>query len=156
MNVERIYSRNIVRVPRSSTLRDAAILMRDYHVGALLVTEDAPNEDRVMGIVTDRDLVLQAMAEGIGPDDATIGEVMTPDLVTIEGEADLHEAMETMRENGVRRLAVTADSGALVGVVSFDDVVDALAAEVGSLAGILKSEREFESAQFGNSALRVT
>lgn len=151
MNIERIYSRNIIRAPRSCTLQEAALLMRRHHVGALLVTGDQPDQHEVVGIVTDRDLVLEAMADGIDPADATLDEVMTPDLATVSETADLHEAMEIMRENGVRRLAVSNGDGMLVGIVSLDDVIDALGAEVASLTGILRSEREREIAERGGA-----
>jgi CBS domain-containing protein len=134
MNVGEIRSRNIVRAPRSCALLQAAILMRQHHVGALLVTEDPPNDDRVVGIVTDRDLVLRAMALGLGPGDATLGDVMSSELTTIRADSLLHDAIEEMRRQGVRRLGVTAEDGALVGLISFDDVVDAIAARLAASA----------------------
>lgn len=151
MNVDRIYSRNIVSAPRSSSLGEAAALMRQHHVGALLITDDSLNENQVLGFVTDRDLVLQGLAEGVGPEDAAVGDVMTPNIASIASNADIHKAMEMMREHGIRRLAVS-DSQQLVGVLSMDDIVDALAVETGSLAGILRTEREREVAQWPESA----
>ena len=145
MNIERICSRNIVYAARSCRLQEAADLMRRHQVGALLVTDDQPDDHRAIGIVTDRDLVRQAMAEGIGPRDATVGEVMTRGLVTIANTADTREAIEAMRENGVRRLAVTGADSGLVGIVSLDDIIDALAAELTGVAGVLRTERERES-----------
>jgi signal-transduction protein with cAMP-binding, CBS, and nucleotidyltransferase domain len=149
MNVARIYTRSVVSVPRSSNLQQAAALMRQYHVGALLVTEDAPGTDQAIGIITDRDLVMQAMAEGVGPDDLTVDEVMTPEIAGVAESADAHEAMVTMRELGVRRLAVTGQGGALVGILSFDDIVDALSIEMESLAGVIRSERGREVEELG-------
>src|SRR3990172_8929582 len=108
---------------RACTVEAAAVLMREHHVGTLVVTDDAPNDNRALGIVTDRDFVVQAAAAGIGPKEATLGEGMT------------------------HGLAVTRGDGMLVGIVSFDDVIDALAAELTSLAGIIRSEREREVVQ---------
>jgi CBS domain-containing protein len=147
MNLEQISSRPVIRAPRSSSLRQAALLMRRHHVGALVVTDDPPQQRSVVGFVTDRDLVLQAAAEGIGPDDATLADVMTEGLVTIERGAGAHAAMEAMRQNGVRRLGVTDDNGVVVGIVSFDDLVAAVAVELASLAGVIESEREREAQQ---------
>ncbi|HLB16514.1 MAG TPA: CBS domain-containing protein [Burkholderiales bacterium] len=132
---------------RACTVEAAAVLMREHHVGTLVVTDDAPNDNRALGIVTDRDFVVQAAAAGIGPKEATLGEVMTHGLAAIAATADIHEAMEAMRAKGIRRLAVTRGDGMLVGIVSFDDVIDALAAELTSLAGIIRSEREREVVQ---------
>jgi CBS-domain-containing membrane protein len=148
MNVDEIYSRNVISASRSSTLEEAAILMRDHHIGALLITEitteDESKRAHPIGILTDRDLVLQAIAEGMGPREATVGEVMTPALVTVSKTADIREAMVTMRQHGIRRLGVTEESGALIGVVSLDDIMEALGAELGTLAGIIRNERERE------------
>jgi CBS domain-containing protein len=157
MNVGQICSRNLIRAPRSMLLLQAAVLMRQHHVGALLVTDEPAGDPRVVGIVTDRDLVLRAMAMGIGPGEASLGDVLAGGLATIEGEAGLRDAVETMRREGVRRLGVTDDRGELVGLVSFDDIVDAIAArlaqsavrgndlavaaEMEALAGILRTER---------------
>lgn len=147
MNIERIYSRHIISAPRSCTLQEAALLMREYHVGALVVTDEEPNPRRAVGIVTDRDLVLRGTAEGVTPEDGTLEDVMTDDISTIPNDADTHEALETMRGDGVRRLVVTSGDGTLVGIVSMDDIVDAIAAELASLTGLIRSERERELAQ---------
>ena len=118
MKVKRIYSRDVIRAPRSFSLEQVAVLMRQHHVGAVLVTEDEPSDNQAIGIVTDRDLVLQAIAEGIGPREATIADVMTPSIASVSENADIFEALETMRAKGVRRLAVSAGEGVLVGIVS--------------------------------------
>lgn len=112
MKVKRIYSRDVIRAPRSFSLEQVAVLMRQHHVGAVLVTEDEPSDNQAIGIVTDRDLVLQAIAEGIGPREATIADVMTPSIASVSENADIFEALETMRAKGVRRLAVSAGRGA--------------------------------------------
>jgi signal-transduction protein with cAMP-binding, CBS, and nucleotidyltransferase domain len=152
MNVSRIYSRSVVSVPRISTLQDAAALMRRYHVGALLVTDGSEDIERAIGIVTDRDLVVEAMAEGLDPTAITVDQVMTPDIAGIEGAADTHEAMVTMRELGVRRLAVTGEGGAVNGILSLDDIVDALSIEMDNLAGVIRREHGREVEQRGTSA----
>lgn len=157
MNIGQIRSPNLVRAPRSSSLHQAAILMRQHHVGALLVTADPPDHARVIGIVTDRDLVLRGLAMGIGPADAVLGDMLGSSLVTVDAEAELRDAVEVMRRQGVRRLGVTDPRGELIGLVSFDDIVDAIAArfaqsaahasdlavaaEMEALAGILRTER---------------
>ncbi|HTT13536.1 MAG TPA: CBS domain-containing protein [Burkholderiaceae bacterium] len=144
MNLDQISSRAVVRAERSCRLQHAAGLMRKHHVGALVVTDDPPNEGEVVGIVTDRDLVVKALAEGIGPGEATLSDVMTDGLATVERDADVRQAIEVMRENGVRRLGVVDDEGVVVGFVSFDDVLAGIAEEIATLAGVLKSERERE------------
>ncbi len=152
MNVSRIYTRNLIATQRSSSLQDAAALMRLHHVGAILVTDDEPNDDRAIGIVTDRDFVVEVIAEGISPGALTVGDVMTRGLLAISETCDLHEAIETMRSNGIRRLAVKDDKERLVGVLSFDDVVDALAVELSSLSDALRRGHARETVERGSMA----
>ncbi len=141
MNIDMLYSRNLYRAPASCTLHRAAGIMRDKHVGALLVTGEAPGDARVLGLITDRDLVVRAMAQDARPDQATIGEFMTRALIMVSKDASLYEAMETMRASGVRRLGVTDSDGEVVGVVSLDDIVEPLAAELSAFAGVVRTER---------------
>jgi predicted transcriptional regulator len=148
MRVERVFTRSIVGVPEACDLRDAAAMMHKYHVGALLVTGDAPHDSTVVGFVTDRDIVVQAVAQDISPREITVGDVMTPVVATIQESADLYEALETMRSAGIRRLVVTDAENRIAGFLSLDDVVDGLAAEFASVAALLKTERRREEAQF--------
>ncbi len=145
MRVERIYTRNVVGTSRSSSLESAAALMRKFHVGSLLVTDDPPEDGRALGILTDRDVVVQAVADGLDTRTLTVGDVMSPGISYIPEKADLHEALEIMRQSGVRRLVVTRDGGKVAGVLSMDDVIDGLAADIASLAAMVKSETLRES-----------
>ncbi len=147
MRVERVFTRSIVGVPEMCDLRDAAAMMHKYHVGALLVTGDAPHDSTVVGFVTDRDIVVQAVAQDISPREITVGDVMTPVVATIPETSDLYEALETMRSAGIRRLVVTDAENRIAGFLSLDDVVDGLAAEFASVAALLKTERTREVAQ---------
>jgi CBS domain-containing protein len=148
MLVDRIFTSSVVRAPRSMSLQEAAALMRERHVGCLVVTEDGIHSDRPVGIVTDRDLVIRALAEGLSPQRASIGEVMTQALATVLRTDRLSQALELMRSRGVRRLAVAEADGELAGMLSLDDILDALAAQIGGMQGIVGSElaREISSA----------
>jgi CBS domain-containing protein len=140
MKVERVFTRKVVYINRSSSLQAAAAMMRDNHVGILLVSGDPPLERQGVGVITDRDMVVQAVARGLDLRDMCVADVMTPMIGTVAEKADLHEALETMRAAGVRRLAVSDHDHRLVGMLSIDDVVDGLAADLGSLAALMKSE----------------
>ncbi len=144
MRVDRVYTRKIVGTTRSTSLAEAAELMRTHHVGALLVTNDPPDESTAVGFVTDRDVVVQAVAKGLDPRDLSVGNVMTPVVGTISEKADLHEALELMRGAGVRRLVVTHGGGQVVGILSLDDVIDGIAADMSSLTALVKTEVERE------------
>lgn len=140
MRVETVYTPNVVATARTSTIEEAADTMRKFHVGALLVVDEAGGGREPVGMVTDRDLVMQAVADGLSPDSLTVGDVMTPAIATVAQTADLNEALERMRSAGVRRLVVTREDGGIAGILSVDDVVDGLATELANLAGLMKKE----------------
>jgi signal-transduction protein with cAMP-binding, CBS, and nucleotidyltransferase domain len=151
MKVDRIYTRNGIGVARSDTIQQAAQAMRRFHVGALLVVEDGKSPE-VVGIVTDRDLVVLALAEGLAA--ATpVDKVMSPVVASVPEEADALEALERMRAAGVRRLMVTAGpQGKPAGIVSLDDLLDGLAAELASAAALTKASVGRESVEMGGRA----
>jgi CBS domain-containing protein len=103
-------------VPSSATMQDAALLMRDQQVGDVLVCDG----DRLLGIVTDRDLVVRGIAETTDAS-TPVGQLCTADPITVEAGRPVEEAAEVMAANAVRRLPVTED-GRLVGVVSLGDL----------------------------------
>jgi len=150
MKVERICTRNMVTVERSESIRKAAETMRRMHVGALLVTEGSGGGANVVGIVTDRDLVLHVLAAGLDARAVAVDKVMMPVVASVSEEADLLEASERMRDAGVRRLLVTDARGNPSGVVSIDDVVDGLAAELASVSALMRSEAHRESGGIGS------
>lgn len=142
MKVREICSHRVVSVPSHASLGDAARIMKDHQVGALLVTRDGLGlPPRSAGIVTDRDLVLYGIARG-DIERLSIEQVMTPDTQSVAANADMHEAIERMRMGGIRRLAVTDDAGDIIGVVSLDDVLQALAADLVGVAGLLLLEHD--------------
>jgi predicted transcriptional regulator len=148
MRIDRIFTRNVVGTTRTANIMEAAAAMRRFHVGTLVVM-DEDDGDRPVGIVTDRDLVLQAVAEGHSPREVYVGEMMSPIVATVDEGADLHEALERMRAAGVRRLLVTQANGAIAGILSADDVVDGLSADLASLARAVKSGIAAETAEYG-------
>ncbi len=140
MIIENFFTPSVVYVRRSTCLQEAAAIMRSSHVGALVVIDDRPDSDLPVGIVTDRDLVIKAMADGLSPYGCTVGQIMTEALATVLRSDTLKHALELMRERGVRRLAVAEPDGALAGIISLDDIVDAAGAEFGAMHGIVRNE----------------
>jgi CBS domain-containing protein len=153
MKVERVCTKGVVSVPQDATVQEAAGIMRHHHVGALVVTEERAGGSDIVGFLTDRDIVLQAVAEGLDTGTLPVAEVMSPLLATVRESADLHEALEMMRGGGMRRLAVADDEDRIVGMLSIDDAIDALAAELGSLAGVIRRGRQREVAGFESAVL---
>jgi CBS domain-containing protein len=134
----------VVTVGPGSSLRDCARAMREKHVGSLVIVE--AESTRPVGIITDRDVVVEAVAVGLDPDVITAGDIAIEPLVTIGKGEHVLEAVARMRENGVRRLAVTTSKGQLVGVLSLDDLIGVLAEQLDGMARIIASERFKENA----------
>ncbi|MBI5720632.1 MAG: CBS domain-containing protein [Burkholderiales bacterium] len=146
MNVASICSRDIVSVNREESLQKAARLMREHHVGTVVVTQMASDGAHVAGLVTDRDLVIEVLARGGDTGNVAIGALLgAQTLLSVAGSADLGEAIALMHSGGVRRLLVRDDDGHLVGVLSFDDLFRVCAAQFAGLAGALATGREREA-----------
>jgi CBS domain-containing protein len=146
MKIARLYTRTVMATTRSAQIAEAAAAMRRFLVGSLLVMEDPPAVGPPVGIVTDRDIALQ----GFASESSTVGSVMTPVIATVHEEADIHEALELMRAHGVRRLVVTNVDGALRGILSIDDIVDGLSADLAAAAAVLKGEIRRDAAVIGD------
>ncbi len=146
MKIERVYTRKVLATTRSASISEAAAAMRRFRVGALLVMDGgAASAASPVGIVTDRDLALA----GFASEALTVGAAMTPVIATVREDADVHEALETMRAHGVRRLVVTDARGEVCGIVSIDDIVDGLSADLAAAAAVLRGEIRRDGAGLG-------
>lgn len=120
--------RSGIGIAPGRTITEAAGIMESAGVGALAVLDDT----RLVGIVTDRDLVRRGLARGL-PGDARVDAVMTTPVVTIEADADLHDAFALLRLHGIRRLAVVRGAH-FVGMITVDDLLVDLAGDLRDLA----------------------
>ncbi len=144
MRIADICTRHVVLIAAEASLDEAAETMRTHHVGALVVTEQ-PNGERIpVGIITDRDIVLAVVAAGVAPKTLTAGDVMTHPLATCSEDQELFDAIQTMRERGVRRLPVLNAKGGLVGMVAADDIFGALGTHMRDLSQVLGHEQARE------------
>lgn len=139
--------RSGVGIESDRTVHDAAVIMEASGVGALAVID----EGRLVGIVTDRDLVSRVLARTL-PADARVDGVMTTPVVTIDADADLHDAFALFRSHAVRRLAVVRGEQ-FIGMISVDDLLIDLAADLGDLARPVAAEVLF--GQHDSSVLAV-
>lgn len=144
MNLFDVCTRELVVLPSSATVIEAARLMRDRHVGCVIVFgETLPR--RPVGIITDRDIVIKVVAEEQKHGTTTIGDVMSTELAVSPGTTGIYEAVTLMRERGVRRLLVMDEAGHPKGIVSFDDLLPFIAREQNTMAqaiasGLLREE----------------
>ena len=148
MRVGDICSRNVITIRESEELTSAAQLMRQKHVGYLIVIEPKLDESTVVpvGVLTDRDIVVGVVARETDPRALKVGDVMTRQPVLARDDSTVSAALHHMREIGVRRLPVVDRSGRLVGVLSLDDVLDGLADELMDVASSIRHELKVENA----------
>jgi CBS domain-containing protein len=150
MTIGEICTRNTVMTTRDTTVAAAAQLMRQNHVGTLVVVDSVNGGKRIpVGIVTDRDAVIEVMATGLDPKTITVGDIMAQDLVTARENEGVLETMQIMRYKGVRRLPIVGKSGELIGIVSIDDLLEVLAEEISELAKVISREQARETATRG-------
>jgi CBS domain-containing protein len=144
MPISEICNREVVIVQRSNTIMEAAQLMRQHHVGDVVVVDERGGIKVPVGIVTDRDLVVEIMAPAIDQTVVTVGDIMASELVTVKENAGLSETIEYMRAKGVRRVPVVDRNGALVGILALDDLLELLAEELLALAKLVRHEQKRE------------
>jgi CBS domain-containing protein len=147
MNVAQLCSRNVISVRKTDEVVAAALLMREHHVGYLVVIEPdfAGSTVRPIGVLTDRDIVVGIIARQRDPRSLVVGDVMTENPVVVDQFDSIATAVQEMRRIGVRRMPVVGSVGELIGVLSLDDVLDALAGQLQNLAGAVRKEQQFES-----------
>jgi CBS domain-containing protein len=146
MNTGQLCNRSPITVRKSDELIRAAQLMREKHIGYLVVVEPdvADQSLRPVGVLTDRDIVVSVVARETDPRALRVGDVMTQQPVTIDVTEPVEKALREMRRIGVRRLPVTGRRGELIGVLSLDDVLEVLAGELQNVAGSIRNERVLE------------
>lgn len=135
LNAGDICTRVVAITYPSMALNEAARLMREHHVGSLVVVEERTLEDRfAVGMLTDRDIAMGVVAADRDPHGMRVGDLMSKGIVTAREEDSLADVLTTMRRKGVRRVPVVSPRGLLVGLVSLDDVLDVLAQEMKAVA----------------------
>jgi CBS domain-containing protein len=144
MSISQFCIRDTVIVKREDSIVEASRLMRQHHVGSLVVVEECEDGNKPIGILTDRDLVIEILAEGIAPDSVSVGDIMSFELVTAHETDGLWETLQRMRIHGVRRMPVVDDRGFLVGILSTDDFLEILAGELGELVKLRQREQQRE------------
>lgn len=125
----------VVTASAQMTVNQAARAMRGKNVGALVVV----NAGRPVGMLTDRDITIEVLAQGMDPDVTRVGDVMHKKPVTIREDLGILDAAKAFAKTGVRRLPVVTKAGVLVGVIAFDDLIMLLGNEMGHLAGALSA-----------------
>ncbi len=144
MTLGAICNREVITVRRESTALNAAKLMRKYHVGDVVVIETHNEKAIPIGIVTDRDIVIELIATELDCNVITCGDIMLEKLAVINENAGVFEAIQGMTAKGVRRLPVIDDEGGLIGIVTLDDLLLTLAKELGMLSKLVHRQQKNE------------
>lgn len=139
-----LCTRETVVAPREMALTEAARLMRQHHVGALVVTEERAQGRVPVGMLTDRDIVTAVVAPDVDVHLLRVEDVTTSDPVAVRESDSMFDALRAMRTHGVRRVVVTDDAGVLQGVLALDDLIEVVAEEMGAIAQALSRGRERE------------
>lgn len=145
MPIGEICVRDVVVAGPDTTVRQAAKLMAKHHVGDLIVVREETRSRVVpVGIVTDRDIVRNVVAETLDASVFTLGDLVARELITARDDQGVFECMQQMRINGIRRMPVVDSSGALVGIISLDDVIQLLSEEMSEIAKVIVREHARE------------
>ena len=136
MSIDSLLHRPVCTLPPEAPCREAAQLMRDEGVGCVVVAEN----QRPLGIVTDRDLVVRVIATGRDPDKTLVRDAMSGEPVFLADERSLDQVLATMRQQRVRRIPIVDSEGRLEGVLALDDLLPLLADQLGALAEAIRSE----------------
>ena len=133
-------NREVVIADPQMSATEAAVLMRQHHVGDLVVVESHDGKTLPTGIVTDRDLVIEIIAQKVDPDSLAVKDVMSAGVVTVTEDETLLDVLQIMQKNSVRRIVVVDDEGELQGLLTADDAIELIAEAMNNLTKLVKQE----------------
>jgi CBS domain-containing protein len=138
-------NREVVVVDEERSITQAAEIMREYHVGDVVICKVKYGKQVPVGIFTDRDIALEIVAKGTDPESISVGDAMSFDLTTVTEDDDLMHVIEVMRDKGIRRVPVVDADEALVGILTVDDIVDLLSEVLIDLAHLVDRQKRREA-----------
>ena len=145
MTVGQICNRVGVFAFRNTPLPDAAKLMRENHIGSLVIVDESDRGRIPVGMLTDRDIAIAVVAQALDPRTLTAGEVMSGELVTANEQDDMLDTLQRMRRRGVRRVPVLTAAGTLAGIVTLDDLLELVAEQLGDVVKAIATEQSREA-----------
>ncbi len=144
MKLKELCTPDVVSCTAQINALQAARLMRDHHVGDLVILDENSEDGTPIGIVTDRDIVVEVLARDLDPAKVTVRDIMRVPLVIARASEEVEQALERMRAHGVRRVPMLDEEGKLAGIVSLDDLLRRLAADAAALAEVIAREQDRE------------
>jgi CBS domain-containing protein len=140
MTVGEFCNREVVIASEETTVVEAAKLMRRYHVGDVVIVDRSKSPPVPLGILTDRDIVVEVIAEDVPLDAVKVGDVMSYELITAREDDGIWDTLQRMRAQGVRRIPVVNAQGGLEGILTVDDLLELFSEELINLAKIAHRE----------------
>lgn len=137
-------NREVTIIGRGDSVTKAAKLMREHHVGDVLVVDSNNGERTPIGILTDRDIVIKVLAEDLDLNAVTLEDIMSLKLVTVQESDDLMATIKRMRLYGVRRIPVVNSRGGLIGVLAVDDILDVITEQLMDIDQLIENEQNRE------------
>lgn len=144
MSAGEYCNREVVVVDRTDSVRKAIDLMRSHHVGDVVVVEQHGEKNIPLGILTDRDIVLEILAEDVDPETVVVGDAMSYELQCVGEDVKLLDVIKVMRAKGIRRLPVVDSQGGLVGIIAVDDILELISEQLSDLVSLISRERVLE------------
>jgi predicted transcriptional regulator len=144
MSIGEICNRDVVIVGRKTSIQEAAKLMRQYHVGDVVIADKRDGEVIPAGILTDRDIIVEIIAKDLPLDSVYADDIMSDEPVTVREDQGVWETIQCMRTKGIRRIIVVNDRGGLVGILSMDDLLELLSEEMSEFAKLFSREQTRE------------
>lgn len=145
MNAGQLCNRTVITATPDTSILEAARLMRDNHVGSLVVIKDNEGHAEPAGIVTDRDIVIELIAKAVPVEDVTVGDIMSFALLKVTEDETVFDTAQRMRCRGVRRVPVVTKTGELAGILALDDIMSLLGEELSMLSKLTQRETEQEA-----------
>jgi len=143
MRVDNLCNRNVIVAEQNTSVLRAAKLMREHHVGSLVIIDSSSNGRKPIGIVSDRDIVIE-VAKGISLKEIRLKDIMNQDLICVRDTDDTMDIVRIMCMEGIRRVPVIDSAGNLVGILAMDDVFEMLAGELSNLAILICRQQRHE------------
>ena len=145
MTVGKFCNREVIIAEKGSTVTEVAKLMRYHHVGDVVIVDSNGGKAKPIGILTDRDIVIELIACDVALDTVAAMDVMSYELVTAREADSIWDTLQLMRAKGIRRVPVVNDAGELEGILSIDDLLELFAEELNLLAKVPFREQLVES-----------
>lgn len=146
MRVGDLCNREVVIAEPTETVVAAAALMRHHHVGDIVVVRRAAHGNVPVGVLTDRDLVVEVLCQAVDKIHLlTVGDVISREPVCVAEDRGFDDLVQLMQERGIRRVPVVSSAGALVGIITFDDVIGIFAEQLSALATVARRQIGLEA-----------